>query len=178
MERNMADEENETQVVEEQQPKGGMMKMLVLGGAALVLLVVGVFAGPAIRNMVSPPADEEGEVAEVTEVKVSGPAIYQSLHPPLVVNLTDSVGDSHFMQITLEVMSREQDVINSVREHTPAIRNALILFFGTAKYDEIVTRAGKEKLLEDALAEIQGVMQERIGKPGIEAAYFTSLIVQ
>jgi flagellar FliL protein len=173
----MADEENETQVVTEE-PKGGMMKMLILGGAAVVLLIVGIFAGPAIRNLISAPASEDTEAAAETVVEESGPAIYQSLHPPLVINLTDEFGDSHFMQITLEVMARDQDVINAVREHTPAIRNALILFFGTAKYNEVITREGKEQLLEKALGEIQEVLKKRIGKPGVEAAYFTSLIVQ
>jgi len=179
----MADEENETGTETETEvaaeaPKGGMMKMLILGGTAVALLVVGVFAGPAIKNMITGAPSEEGEVATESVVETSGPAIYQSLHPPLVVNLLDSYGDSHFMQITLEIMSRDQEVINAVREHTPAIRNALILYFGTAKYDEIVTREGKEQLLEQALNEVQGVMQERIGEPGVEAAYFTSLIVQ
>jgi flagellar FliL protein len=173
----MADDENETQAVAEA-PKGGRMKMFVLGGAAVLLLGAGIFAGPAIKNMITPPAAEEGEVVEESVDEASGPAIYQSLHPPLVVNFTDTDGDGHFMQITLEVMSREQEVINGVREHTPAIRNALILFFGSTQYDEIVTREGKEKLLEEALAEIQGVLQNRIGKPGVEAVYFTSLIVQ
>lgn len=173
----MADEIEEAQA-EEEKPKGGMMKKLILGGAAVVLLAVGIFAGPAVRNMISGPAAEDGETEEEVAVEDTGPAIYQSLHPPLVINLTDSMGDSHFMQITLEVMSRDQGVINAVREHTPAIRNALILFFGTAKYEEVVTREGKEKLLQQALVEIQGVMRQRIGKPGVEAAYFTSLIVQ
>ena len=173
----MADEENETQNAAEPQ-KGGMGKTLMFGGGAVVLLVVGVLAGPAIQKMISGPADEEGADAEEVVVEVDGPAIYQSLHPPLVINLLDSFGDSHFMQITLEVMARDQEVINAVREHTPAIRNALILFFGTADYDEVVTREGKEVLLDQALIEIQKVMEERIGKPGVEAAYFTSLIVQ
>jgi flagellar FliL protein len=177
----MADEENETGTetgVAAEAPKGGMMKMLLMGGVAVALLVAGVFAGPAIKNMIVGAPEEEGEIAAESVVETSGPAIYQSLHPPLVINLLDSYGDSHFMQITLEVMSRDQEVINAVREHTPAIRNALILYFGTAKYDEVVTREGKEQLLAQALTEVQGVMQERIGEPGIEAAYFTSLIVQ
>lgn len=173
----MADEENETQVVTEP-PKGGMTNMLILAGGAVALLIAGIFAGPLIKDMISGSPDEEGETAEEVVVDSSEPAIYQTLHPPLVINLVDSNGASHFMQITLDVMSRDQDSINALREHTPAIRNALILFFGTAKFDEVVTREGKERLLEQALAEIQGVMQERTGKPGVEAAYFTSLIIQ
>ena len=175
----MADEENEAGI-DQEKPSGSFLKMAIFGGAAVALLIVGTFAGPAIKNMVSPsPAADEDAAEEAIEAEqASGPPIYQSLHPPLVVNFVDSLGDSHFMQITLEVMARDQEVINAVREHTPAIRNALILYFGSTKYDDVVTREGKEQLLESALAEIQEVMRERIGEPGIEAAYFTSLIVQ
>lgn len=77
-------------------------------------------------------------------------------------------------------MSRDQGVINLLREHTPAIRNALILLFSSAVYDEVTTREGKEALLAQGLAEIKRVMNEVTGKEveGIEAAYFSALVIQ
>ena len=171
----MADEEN-VEVAPEKQ-SGGMMKMVMFGAAGLVLLAIGIFAGPVVMNMISPPEDS-GEAATEEAAVAVGPAIYQSLHPPLVVNFKDSYGDPHFMQITMEVMSRDQGAINSVRDHTPAIRNALILMFGQANYDEIVTREGKEKMRDDALLEIQQVMTDTIGEPGVEEVYFTALVIQ
>ena len=172
----MAEEENAAEAPPEK--SGGMMKMVLFGVIGLALLATGIFAGPAIMNMISPP--EETETAESGEAAPApaGPAIYQSLHPPLVVNFKDSYGEPHFMQVTMEVMSRDQNAINSVRDHTPAIRNALILMFGQAKYEEVVTREGKEKMLDDALAEIQSVMTDRIGEPAVEEVYFTALVIQ
>ena len=82
------------------------------------------------------------------------------------------------MQITMEVMARDQGVINAVREHTPVIRNALILLYSGAVYDEVTTLDGKEKMLADGLEKIQGVMTEQIGEPGVEAVYFTALVIQ
>ena len=82
------------------------------------------------------------------------------------------------MQITMEVMGRDQVAINNVRDHAPRIRNDLILLFSNAIYEEIVTREGKEKLLADGLAEIQRVMTEETGDPSVEAAYFTALVIQ
>ena len=173
----MADEE--TQAEEAQAASGGMMQKLMMGVGALVLVVIGVVAGPTVMNMISPPPEEETAAEEEELVVDTGkPAIYQSLHPPLVINFKDELGDVHFMQVTLEVMSRDQEVINSVREHTPAIRNALILMWGNVKYEAVVTREGKEQMLADALAEIQKIMRERIGQPGIEAVYFSGLVVQ
>lgn len=171
----MADEEQENEGGAEK--SGGMMKMVMFGGIAVVLLAVGVFAGPAIMNMISPPEVEEDAEA-AAEGPSNDPALYTSLHPPLVVNFKDVVGDSHFMQITMEVMSRDQNVINAVRDHTPAIRNSLILLFSGAVYEEVTTREGKEQMLADGLAEIQKVMLETTGDDNVEAVYFTSLVIQ
>ena len=168
----MADEENSSEETEEK--SGGKGKMIMLGGIAVVMLVVGVFAGPVIKNMISPPPEEEAAEAEPT----AGPALYTSLHPPIVVNFKDEVGDSHFMQITMEVMSRDQGVINSVREHTAAIRNGLILLYSDAVYEEVTTNEGKEKMLADGLAKVQEVMTEVSGEAGVEAVYFTNLVIQ
>jgi len=174
----MAEEGSESEDGGEAASGGGMMKKIALGGVAVVLLAVGVFAGPAVMNMISPPDAEEDVAAEEEQSAGAGPPIYSSLHPPLVVNFKDASGDPHFMQITMEVMARDQGVINAVREHTPVIRNNLILLFGDADYDAVTTLAGKEKMLEDALQEIRHVMQEQIGEEGVEAVYFTSLIIQ
>ncbi len=154
---------------------GGMGKILMFGGAGLALLVVGIFVGPMVMNMLStPPAEEPEEIAEPG----SGPAFYTSLHPPLVVNFTDEVGESHVMQVTLEMMAPSQALINHVREHTPVIRNSLILLLGSAVYEEVVTREGKEALLAQCLEAIRAVMTEKIGEPAVEAVYFTGLVIQ
>jgi len=170
----MAEEDNATENAAEQ--KGGMMKMVIFGVVGLVLLGGGMFAGKTFMGGDEPA---EGEAAEAEAEPARGPAIYQSLHPPLVVNLNDEAGTSHFMQVTMEVMSRDQEVINTLRENTPIIRNNLILLFGQAIYEEVTTREGKEKMLADGLAEIQRIMTEETGDGSkVEALYFTALVIQ
>ena len=167
----MAEEDNATEGAEN---KGGMMKMIIFGVVGLVLLAAGIFAGMTFMA----PAEEAAD-AEATEVvDAGGPPIYQSLHPPLVVNFKDASGDSHFMQITMEVMSRKQGVINSVRDNAAVIRNALILLYSGSVLEEIETREGKEQMLADGLAEIERVMIETTGEGGVEALYFTALVIQ
>lgn len=172
----MAEEDTATEVAEDQ--GGGMTKKIVLAVVGIVLLALGVFAGPVVRDMISPAA-ETSETEDGEQVVVeSGPPIYQSLHPPLVVNFKDSAGDAHYMQVTMEAMSRDQSVINAVRENTAVIRNALILLYSGSVYEEVETRAGKEKMLEEGLAEVQRVVKETTGETGPEALYFTALVIQ
>jgi flagellar protein FliL len=152
--------------------EGGMKRAMIAGGAAIILIILGIFAGPMVRNVVSgPPA--EAQAADTARA-----ALYTSLHPPLVVNFKDNFGDSHYMQVTMEVMARDQKVIDAVKNHTPVIRNALILLYGNVDYDAVTTRAGKEKMLADGLKEIQNIMTEQTGDAAVEAVYFTSLIIQ
>ena len=82
------------------------------------------------------------------------------------------------MKVTLEVMARDQDVINAVREHAAVIRNNLILLYTSVEYEQVVTREGKEQMLADGLSEVQKIINERIGEPGVEALYFTGLVIQ
>ena len=168
----MAEQDTEAEVAPS---GGGMMKMIVLGLVGVVLLAVGVVVGVSFLGDDAAEAETE---EQVDAEPAKGPAIYQSLHPPLVVNLKDEAGSSHFMQITMEVMSRDQEAINALRAHTPVIRNNLILLFGTAQYEAVITREGKEQMLADGLAEIQRIMTDVYGEPAAEALYFTALVIQ
>ncbi|MEX2257887.1 MAG: flagellar basal body-associated FliL family protein [Woeseia sp.] len=154
---------------------GGLVKALIAAGGGLMLIVVGVFAGPLVRNMGSDPADDGASASAAESVQA---AFYISLDPPLVVNFKDALGDNHYMQIDMELMARDRAVIDAVKEHAPVIRNSLILLYGNADYDAVTTRSGKEAMLSDGLAEIQAIMTEHIGSPGVEAVYFTNLIIQ
>lgn len=172
----MADEANDAEATAGKSG-GGLVKMLMIGGGAVLLLGVGIFAGPAVINMISPPSEEAADAGDAAGPD-SGPALYTSLHPPIVVNFKDEAGDSHYMQITMEVMARDQGIINSVREHVAVIRNELILLYSGARYEEVTTHEGKQKMLDEGLAAIQDVMTDTIGEPGVEAVYFTSLVIQ
>jgi flagellar FliL protein len=162
---------------------GGLLKKLLFGGGALLLLALGLFAGPVIQKMMHPAATtaaavEEPAVAELPAPDPGKPAIYTALYPALVVNFQDATGDAHYMQIEMEIMTRDQKVVDAVKQHNSVIRNNLILLYGNVEYEAIRSRAGKEQMLADGLREVQAVLSQRIGTPGVEALYFTSLIIQ
>lgn len=166
--------------VERAVPSGGGTgrKLLVAGSIVAVLAAVGVAAAMFMTGSQPTETVADTEIDGQAPGRSAGPAIYTSLHPPMVVNLADSTGEQHFMQVTLEVMARKQDVITAVRDNAPLIRNSLILLYGSERYEDVVTRAGKEKMLADGLAEVRRVMKQQAGVSDIEALYFTNLIIQ
>ncbi len=105
------------------------------------------------------------------------PAVYLSLEPPFVVN-AEGQGSTHYLQVSMDVMARDPAVIEAVKKHMPVIRNNLIMLLSSQNQTVVATREGKEKLRADALAEIQKVLKEQTGEPGIEAVYFTIFVMQ
>ena len=82
------------------------------------------------------------------------------------------------MQFSLEIMSRDAEVIKQIESHMPVIRSSLLMLFGNQKHEDMVTREGKQKLLDQVREEVNRYLDDEAGKPGIEAAYFTSFVIQ
>ena len=163
----------------EAEAKGGKGKIIVIAVGAIVLLVAGIFAGPMVQNMMGGGEAEATEATEeATEVAKGEDAIYQGIHPPLLINFIDERSKGRFLQISLELLTREQSVVEAIKAHTPVIRNNLILLYGDIQYADVSTREGKAKMLDMALEEINSVLEEQTGKQGVEAVYFTNLVVQ
>lgn len=117
------------------------------------------------------------KVADASAAKGKAPAIYLSLTPAFVVNLEDTEA-MRYLQVDLEIMSRNPKAIEDAKTHMPRIRNSLLLLFGQQHAFDLSTRQGKEALQAKALAEIQRVLQEETGSPGVEAVYFSSIVIQ
>ena len=107
----------------------------------------------------------------------SGASLYVSLDPAFVVNVSDGLQIRH-MQISVQVKLKQADFAGYVEEHNPAIRHAMVMLLSGQETKALKTVAGKQELMTEALAAIQQVLNDNIGNAGIDAVYFTDLIIQ
>ena len=179
----MADEEIELSGEESQDTaagKGGTSTMKVVLIAVVGIALVGGAVG-ATLYLTSEEDEEETKQAQVEEKQDtakadSREAIYLPLDPPFTVSL-DSDEVRKYLQVTMSVMSRDDDVIEAVRRHRPAIRNNLNFLLSSKKYKDLLTREGKEKLREEAMEEIKKTLTENGEESEVEALYFTGLVI-
>ena len=115
--------------------------------------------------------------AQQSDESVLEPAIYLPLDPPFLVNF-DGQGRARYLQISMNVMARNQTVIEQVEHHMPIIRNTLVLLFSGQSLENVNTLEGKENLREKVLYAIQDILKDETGSPGIEAVYFTNFVIQ
>ena len=109
---------------------------------------------------------------------VAGAPIYYKMEPAVIVNYQSEDRRLHYLQVDIQVLSRNQGAIDAFREHSFPIRNQLIFLFSKQTDETIHSLEGKEQLRRLVLEAIQNVMTQRYGSPGVEAVYFTKFVTQ
>ena len=153
-------------------------KLLLISIVAAVVVVGG---GVGAWLFLKPHKEEkpaEGEASHAEEAKPKAAPQYYKFDPAFVVNFGGE-GNSRFLQVTVEAMSRDPLVVEAIKGNEPAIRNDLVLLFSSQQYDVLMTSEGKDKLREQTLEAIRKTVASEGGKPEtVENVYFTSFVIQ
>ena len=153
---------------------GSKKKRLIIIGALVVLLLVG---GGVTAMLLLGGADEAAdELAEAKEEK-RGESLYIDLKPEFVINFRDRNDRAKFLKAELAVSTRDPKVEEAVTRHMPAIRNNLVLLLSRQIYEDLLPNEGKEALRQQALVEVQSVLESEIGKPGVDDLFFSNLVM-
>lgn len=148
-------------------------KMLVI---ILCSVLAAGAAGGGVYFMSSKNGDEQA--SEESHEAPKQPATYLKFDPPFVVNF-ENRGMMRFLQVSVEVMTRDPATAELIRLHDPKLRNDLLMLLGSQTYETISTREGKEKLRGEALQVVHEVITAEGGKPEkVEQLYFTSFVMQ
>ena len=142
-------------------------------GIGLVLLIGGLGAALVLTRSSHP-----GHAKAAATPAPSGPPLYVALDPPFVVNFqADQL--VRFLQVSVEVMSRDPKTVDLIKDNDPLLRNDLLILLANQKYSVLSTPTGKEQLRADALAAIRKDVLQAGGDPKrVEAVYFTSFVMQ
>ena len=143
--------------------------------AIIVIVVLAAAAGGAWYFLAGSSA-KKGHPETKTAAQL--PPIYIALDPPFVVNF-EAEQLVRFLQVTVQVMTRDPETAEVLKANDPVVRNDLLLLLGNQSYQTISTRDGKEKLRAQALGAVRKVVSNAGGKANkIEAVYFTSFVMQ
>ncbi|HEY6482531.1 MAG TPA: flagellar basal body-associated FliL family protein [Steroidobacteraceae bacterium] len=151
----------------------GRRKWLIIGSAAFVVLAG---AGVGTWMLWPQPASHAGKAEKPQEPLA--PPLYAALDPPFVVNFNGEQS-ARFLQVAVQVMTRDPATVELLKANDPVVRNDLLLLFGNQKVDVVSTREGKEHLRADALAAVRNIVAGAGGHSDhVEAVYFTSFVMQ
>ncbi|MGB5329176.1 MAG: flagellar basal body-associated FliL family protein [Gammaproteobacteria bacterium] len=167
----MAEEEQQAEA--EAEVTGGGKKKLVFIILGALLLIGGSIGGTLL---IVGGDDETAEVSETAEPSRDDPS-YVDLKPAFTVNLApeDPVG---FLQISMQVLTFNDDVAKDLEKHKPLIRNNLLVLFGKQSSAELRAAEGKERLQKSALDTVQTVINQHGSGGEVDNVFFTSFVMQ
>jgi len=142
------------------------------------MVLPGLMPGCAAHEEAAPAAAKAKGKAKKAEPKA--PPVYQAFDQPLVVSFQEQ-GSMRFLQVTVEVMARDEKSIAAVQTHMPVLRNNLLDILSGRGFAELTSRTGKEALRKECLAEVQKIIRANAtpDHPAtVEDLYFTSFVVQ
>ncbi|UGB38786.1 flagellar basal body-associated FliL family protein [Frateuria soli] len=150
---------------------------LVIGLVVALLAVSGACAYLFMsRGNERPAATATNDAGETVPAKTQ-PEFFLPLDPAFVVNFRDDDA-MRYLQVGVTLMSHDQATLDTVKGIDPVVRNALVMLFSRQSYSILSDPAGKQKLQAEALEAVRRIVEARTGKPGVDALYFTSFVMQ
>ncbi len=116
--------------------------------------------------------------AEPAAAKIPAPAQYFPLDPAFVVNLNNASSGAQFLQVEIQLMTRDPAALEVLKQQAPGIRAKLLMQLSQVNADSLTTLEGKEALRKQALASVKTMMTAETGKPIVEDLVFTSFVMQ
>lgn len=145
---------------------------------ALVAVLAAGAAGGGAWYFATSQSHDTTKAKPAASKAVPAPAQYFALEPPFVVNLSSSFDGPRYLQVEVQLMTRDPAALEAIKLHAPAIRAKLLMLFSQVEPNQIADRAGKERLQADSLAEVQKLLKTETGKPGADELLFTSFVTQ
>ncbi len=152
----------------------GRKPLLII--ALLAVVVIAAAGGGAwywLSKEDGKPASKAPKTSEIPK-----PAQYFAMDPAFVVNLSGAFEGPQYLQVEVQLVTRDPEQLKAISENAPAIRARLLMLLSQVQASDITDLAGKQKLQKSALAEAQKVMTAETGSKCVDDLLFTSFVTQ
>lgn len=143
----MADEELELDV---NQSKGGKTTTIIIVVLILLVLILGGVAAWLLLSKGDEGAGDKSGGSDKTAQEAKLPLQYLTILPEFVVNFGPNQR-VRYLQIDLQVSSRDAEALKKIGSLMPILRNDVLVVISSQTYEDLKTREGKEKLQKKIL---------------------------
>lgn len=158
-----------------------MKKMIMMAGGGLVLVGATVAGTLFLAPKEAPIAlDENGEpIVVAPELPKADPIerFYYNIHPEFVVNF-EGKSSPKFLMLEMSVATSDEKAKNAIDDHSPELRNNLLMMLGEQRSEDLLTTSGKDALREKAHEIVEEVSAKHYGPGRVTDVFFTRFVMQ
>ena len=173
--------------------KSSSKKIIIIAAAGVLLVALAITTAllllggdevevaegeePTQEEVQSEQSNAGSTAAASTAAPSTGAPKFYNIRPAFIVNIP-SQGRIRYLQIEVDIMTRQDKVVADLEAYWPLIKNELVQLFSNQDYTALQAPEGREKLRKDALERVQKVMRDQAGVEGIEQVLFTRFVTQ
>lgn len=151
----------------------GILKWLAIGTGFFAIATVSPLVSQKLFGV--PYAGSDAGLEEESEPK--GPPQYIAIDPSLIASVADGQV-MRFLQVDVQLMTRDPEAAVAIETHEPVIRNNLLMLLSSQSLEALSTLDGKEALRADALAEVRKILAAEGESAKVDDLYFTGFVIQ
>ncbi len=152
--------------------KSAKTKWIVIALASILVLLVGAAAGLYFTGTIQFGKAQAQQAAPAP----SKQAYFYELEP-FIVNFPPNE-TARLLQVGFSLLSFDEKTAQALKQHTPMLRNNVLLLLARSRPEELQSAAGKEALRQKALQEIEKLLAEQAQGGSLEAVFFTQFVMQ
>lgn len=153
-------------------PAGKSKKKLIVIIAAAVVGIAAIGGGAAVfLAKKNSPAKEKEQKVEPAKAPVFVPL------EPFVVNLQSDDGDK-YLQVSMTLQAENDETAELIKKNLPQVRSRLLLLLSSKDASEILTKEGKETLIEEIVEQSKQPFTPKGEPQKVSSVFFTSFVVQ
>lgn len=164
---------------EETKAKGTLKRLIIMVGAMLAVAALSVgatlFLTGGFDDTPEPQPLAEGEEAPPERPTQRG--LYLALNPDFVVSYEVN-SRQRFLRVEMAVRARDQEVLDTLTRHMPRVRNNVIQVLSDRTFQDIRTDEGREELTSVLRGIMDEIVENELGRMGVDAVLFTNFVLQ
>ncbi|MFA5172312.1 MAG: flagellar basal body-associated protein FliL [Sulfuriferula sp.] len=148
--------------------KSKKMLFIIIGAVLILVAAGGAAAYFMSQNSGDHPKEKKHEPAK--------PPVFVPLDN-FTVNLSADEGDK-YLQVAMTMQVADEAEGEEIKVHMPQVRSRILLLLATQNASELLTEAGKNKLISNIVTEVNKPFDPK-GEPNkISGVFFTSFVIQ
>lgn len=156
---------------------GKVSKKIIIIAVVVILLL----ASTAVALFVVLGNDENdtanSDVNSAAVATVEGPIQYHTLGQSFVVNFVTQTRQ-HYVKLSIDVVTRNPEVISALEHHEPMVRNEILRIVGEKGFNSLRSIENKLALQQELKEHLAKILKQEADVEGLQAVIFTEFVMQ
>lgn len=156
---------------------GKVSKKIIIIAVVVILLLASTAAALFFVLGNDENDTTNSDVNSAAVATMEGPIQYHTLGQSFVVNFVTQTRQ-HYVKLSIDVVTRNPEVISALEHHEPMVRNEILRIVGEKGFNSLRSIENKLALQQELKEHLAKILKQEADVEGLQAVIFTEFVMQ